>query len=183
MKICSQCGIEKEISQFNKHKLHKDKLCSACNKCRKKSGLIYKQNFPWKLTLSAIKRRCNNKNNPAYKYYGGRGIKCLITESELKELWFRDKAFKMKLPSIDRIDNNGNYIFNNCKYIERIDNSLKMVENQKIAIIQFDNQGKFIKEWNSLSEAFHTLKIYNICEVLKNHRKMAGGYIWKYKEK
>ncbi len=72
----------------------------------------------WKKTISGIKSRCTNKNSPSYPRYGGRGIKCLITESELKTLWIRDKANNLKRPSIDRIDNDGDYIFNNCRFIE-----------------------------------------------------------------
>ena len=66
-----------------------------------------------------------NKNRKDYKEYGGRGIKCLITEEELKELWFRDKAYLMTKPSIDREDNNGHYEFLNCSFIELSKNIAK----------------------------------------------------------
>ncbi len=33
-------------------------------------------------------------------------------------LWIRDKAGKMKRPSIDRINSGGNYTLNNCRFIE-----------------------------------------------------------------
>lgn len=81
--------------------------------------------FPWIRTLKNIKDRCNNINNKDYKNYGGRGIKCLIASEELKKLWFRDKAYLLKVPSIDREDNNGNYTFENCQYIEMIENNIK----------------------------------------------------------
>jgi len=77
------------------------------------------------ITLSNIKQRCNNSKCPVYKYYGGRGIKCFITLEDLKILWDRDKASEMKSPSIDRIDNDGDYIFENCQFIERSDNIIK----------------------------------------------------------
>ena len=80
---------------------------------------------PWKFILKYIKQRCNNKNRKDYKEYGGRGIKCLITEEELKELWFRDKAYLMTKPSIDREDNNGHYEFLNCSFIELSKNIAK----------------------------------------------------------
>jgi hypothetical protein len=71
---------------------------------------VYKQinNDPYKYILKSIKFRCENPNCERYKNYGGRGIKCLITKEEIKELWYRDKAYEMKKPSIDRIENNGN---------------------------------------------------------------------------
>ncbi len=62
--------------------------------------------------------RCNDPRTNRYERYGGRGIKCLLTVQELELLWERDKADELKIPSIDRIDNNGNYTFDNCKFIE-----------------------------------------------------------------
>jgi len=83
----------------------------------------YKIKYPWKFTLQHIKQRCNNSNHTHYKYYGGRGIKCLITEEELKFLWFRDCAYELEQPSIHRIDNDSDYELNNCQYIEKSKNS------------------------------------------------------------
>jgi hypothetical protein len=40
-------------------------------------------------------------------------------------LWFRDKAYLMRHPSIDRIDSNGNYELNNCQFIEMKRNRVK----------------------------------------------------------
>ncbi len=40
-------------------------------------------------------------------------------------LYYRDGADKMKKPSIDRIDNNGDYTYENCRFIEMAENSRK----------------------------------------------------------
>lgn len=69
--------------------------------------------------LCGMKRRCADKNN---KYYGGKGIKVLITKDELIEIWKRDKACSMQKPSIDRINSNGNYEYSNCRFIEFSEN-------------------------------------------------------------
>lgn len=69
----------------------------------------------WDKTYRTIYNRC-------YCKYRKSGIKCLITPSELKILWFRDKAYLMNQPSIDRIDTYGNYTFENCRYIELSEN-------------------------------------------------------------
>ena len=73
---------------------------------------------PWKHILQGIKQRCNNPKATGYQNYGGRGIKCLITEKEIKDLWYRDRAYLMNKPSIDRIDNDSSYYWRNCRFIE-----------------------------------------------------------------
>lgn len=42
----------------------------------------------------------------------------LMTVKDFKFLWFRDKAYLMEKPSIDRKNNNGNYTLKNCQFIE-----------------------------------------------------------------
>jgi hypothetical protein len=151
---------------------------------RRKYHKNYLKMFPWKCTLRNIKQRCNNPKNPCYKNYGGRGITCLITENELKELWFRDKAYEMKQPSIDRKNSNGNYEFNNCQYLEQRDNIGKANKETKSRIIlQFAINNKFIKEWESISEASRKLNIIrtSINNSLNYWSKTSGGFIWRYK--
>lgn len=74
---------------------------------------------------SRMKQRCNNPNDSHYKWYYAKGIKVKMTKDELFSLWIRDKAFKMKQPSIDRIDSNGHYEFSNCRFIEHKRNLFK----------------------------------------------------------
>ena len=52
------------------------------------------------------------------------------------------------------------------------------------AVLQFDLQGNFIREWASAQEAAPSTGTYksNICHCCKGRLKHAGGYIWKYKE-
>jgi len=199
-KICTKCGKEKFINAFTKDKNRKDDLDRWCKECKQKYKKIYYKNnkekvnkkikiyrksVPWKCCFQNILKRCNNINNKSYKNYGNRGIKCLITEEELKELWFRDKAYNMKKPSIDRIENDGNYKFSNCRYIEFSNNIIKRNKEycSKI-ILQYDLNKKFIKEWKSLTEASKKLKTSKgfISSCALGKIKIAKGFIWKYKE-
>lgn len=70
---------------------------------------------PWLKTIHSIRVRISKS-----KSYSS--IKSYITPEQLKELWFRDKAYLMVKPSIDRIDTYGDYTFENCRYMEYIDN-------------------------------------------------------------
>ncbi len=140
--------------------------------------------FPWKRILSCIKQRCNNPKSEDYKNYGLRGIKNNITEEEIKELWFRDKAYNMIKPSIDREDNDGNYEFDNCRFIEL---GLNVTEKNKRvfskAVSQYNLEGKFIKEFLSTREAERNLGIAHssIGACCNGKLKTSGGFIWKYK--
>lgn len=102
-----------------------DLINSYCDKPEetKNHGPIKDLQERMKGILKSMKSRCENPSNPAYCYYGGRGIKCLITKDDLAYLWNRDNADLLKKPSVDRIDNNGNYCVSNCRFIESSLNS------------------------------------------------------------
>lgn len=74
-------------------------------------------------TLANIKLRCNYPGTNGFYRYGGRGITTALTIDDLRFLWFRDNAQELKEPSIDRVDSNGNYTVENCRWIERRQNS------------------------------------------------------------
>jgi len=170
-KICTKCGIEKDITEFYSEKSGKFGVKALCKECKRKWSKEYNQKqeikkhqkkydqsdvrkkahkeytfsdagkenkkkwyneHRWCKTLESIKYRCNNINCEIYNRYGGRGIKCLITAEELKTLWHRDNAFKMKRPNIDRIDNDGNYEFSNCQYLENVDHTIKSHQERRI---------------------------------------------------
>lgn len=195
MKTCRKCSKLKYKTEFHKASHNKDKLKNICKSCniieskffyknnKKKISQIYKRNkklIPWKFIFKSIKKRCSDKKYENYHRYGGRGIKCLITVDEIKELWFRDRAFEMKRPSIDRKDNDGNYTFDNCEFIEQSLNSSK--DKQK-SICQYDLNGNFIKEWKSITEASRKTKQdrSSIHDCLNQNVKQNKGCIWRYK--
>ena len=88
--------------------------------CKKKSTA------PWRNSLYGSRDRCRNPNNKRYKNYGGRGIKCLLSHQDVAFLWYRDMASKMKDATLDRVDNDGDYVLSNCRFIERVKNSSRI---------------------------------------------------------
>lgn len=150
----------------------------------KESQRALRAKYPWRYHLYDARKRCTNKNQQYYYYYcyGGRGIKCLLTNEEIEELWFRDRAYTLEIPSLDRKDKNKNYTYGNCKFIEMIENAIK--DKQK-PILQYSLNGVFIKEWISAMNAERTINICHssISSVCQNKRNSAGGFVWKYKDK
>jgi len=88
-------------------------------------NLKYQKENPLRDLLCLIKQRCNYPKDKKYKYYGGKGIKNYLSYENLCFLWERDKAIKMKHPSIDRIDSNKDYTLENCQFIEMAINRIK----------------------------------------------------------
>lgn len=100
----------------------------AYNKLHKKKYYAYLKK--WRQTLrgrlntrlASIRKRCNCKSSHNYKYYGKKGIKCLLTINDMLTLWNRDNASKLERPSIDRINSNKSYTITNCRFIEHSEN-------------------------------------------------------------
>lgn len=142
----------------------------------------YYKKYPWKKHYNKILQRCENPKCDKFQYYGGKGIKCLVTSEEIKYLWFRDKAYLMEKPSIDRKNNSGNYTLDNCRFIELYDNISKGTSKK---VIQYDLEMNKIKEWPSARIAAKKLKIQagaigRVC--LKRYGyNTAGNSIWRYK--
>ena len=89
-----------------------------------------------------IKSRCYNLHFSQYKNYGGRGI-------SVCDEW-RDNFQAFDELTIDRIDNNGNYTPENCRWVNNECQSNNRRNNHIVAI---GNATKTLAEW---------CKIYNI---------------------
>ncbi len=99
--------------------------------------------YPWIKSYLSIKRRCIYYEKSSYFK---RGIKNFLTTGDLKILWFRDKGYLMKRPSIDRINSKKHYTFDNCRYMEFMNNIRKPVH-------QLNLQGKILQRYDSVTLA------------------------------
>jgi hypothetical protein len=95
---------------------------------RNKTNLIHGlTRHPLHIMWCGMRARCEQVDNPAYRWYGGRGIKiCKLWEHFIEFYkWGIAKEWHPGL-SIDRIDNDGPYSPENCQFITRAKNALKM---------------------------------------------------------
>ena len=92
-----------------------------------------------------MRDRCNNANTPAYSDYGGRGI-CISDEwndFEHFRAWALAHGYGDTL-TIDRIDVNGNYCPENCRWVTQMDQCNNKRSNR---LLTHNGETLTIAEW------------------------------------
>ena len=92
-----------------------------CKECQKRKFIKHNlSGTKFYYVYKALKDRCEKESHPAYGNYGARGIKNMWSSFEqFKEDMF--DSYKEGL-ELDRIDNNGNYSKDNCRWVTRSEN-------------------------------------------------------------
>jgi hypothetical protein len=130
----------------------------------------------------------SDSNNNKYYYGSGVNIKKAIKKYGKKNfkkdiLWEGDNIHMREMEEYycEYYNVKQSSLFYNCT--NKGVGSIKGIPHpgQWKVIIQWDINGGFIKEWNSLTEAQESTEINNIGRCLRGTQKSAGGYLWTYK--
>jgi hypothetical protein len=162
------CGKETLASSKSLHSGHK-KSCGCLRATYKslgtykhgdsKRGAIHKLYYVW----DAMKRRCICPNNHKYKDYGARGIKVCKEwlDYVVFKSWALTNGYREGL-SIDRIDNDGNYCPENCRWVTN-----KTQQNNKRTTRYVTVKGitRSVAEW---------CEIYNLKRKIVTNRLFLG---------
>lgn len=109
---------------------------------------------------SAMVNRCGKPNNPYYQDYGGRGIK--VCDRWLESAWnfYEDMGDKPSpRHSIDRIDVNGDYTPENCRWADATIQSHNTRKRRDSNSLYYGVS--FIKQRNRRKHYRVDVKIYN----------------------
>jgi len=106
-------------------------------------GALYPHEYgAWKAML----HRCNNPKNPAYKYYGGQGIKVSREWSESFETFLKDMGQRPKGMSLDRTDPYGGYCKENCRWVS---DDIQRRNRKKSIWIEDNGKSQTLSEWST----------------------------------
>jgi len=151
--ICD-CGVEKIV----KGGTLSNNLIKSCG-CGRGEMLIERNTThgmagtKFYKTWKGIKQRCTNKNAPHYNNYGGRGIKFsdewnnfnTFKKDMYQEYLNHVDKFGKKNTSIDRIDVNGGYCKENCRWATAAIQMNNKTNNRRIT---FNGENLTISEWS-----------------------------------
>lgn len=106
---------------------------------------------------ASMRKRCSNKNNKRFGDYGGRGITICDRWSKFEN--FRDDmGCRPDNTSIDRIDVNGNYCPENCRWATMKE---QMRNTRRSIVVEIDGVSKTVSEWCEHPDSQAPRTIYN----------------------
>ena len=196
-KLCKRCNEIKPVTEYSKAPRNKDGLVSYCKPCVSLRAKEYWQtaigrmSYIFSTQVSSSKVRGHSlppyTRNELIMWAERNGLIKLV------EAW-KDSGYSKNLaPSVDRLDPNKGYAFDNIRLVTWETNNDKAYEDRKSCnhvtkqnrqVRQLTLDGNVVAEFKSISAASRAtgitrININDVCRE-KTHCKTAGGFIWQY---
>lgn len=141
--ICScKCGSELVVRGHNLRKGQK-----SCNKCATKDRTIthgLSKTIEY-TTWAGIIQRCEDKKNKSFMDYGSRGVAVCKRWRKSFFLFLKDMGLRpSKFHTIERRDNDGDYMPSNCYWATRKQQAKNRRTN---VVVEYLGQKRILKEW------------------------------------
>ena len=204
MKKCFKCGEIKGLSEFYKHKSMSDGHLNKCKECTKtdvrvnseRVGSLY--DFSERGVIRVIyKTQKKNQRDRGFGHlpYTKEELSLWLYLNGFKKLfdeWVESGNKKDRKPSIDRIDSNKGYSFENIRLVTWFDNRCYQYSDivngvgsggkRCKPVLKMNDARELICEYVSLNSARRDAG-YSMEYAIKNGVKCKMGYYWEYKKK
>ena len=133
--VCRKCAMEKLSVERTKHG-------ESPKQGKRNASKLYS-------IWVNMRNRCFNSDNKSFIYYGGRGISVCDEWNEFLnfEKWAIQNGFEENL-TLDRIDVNGNYEPENCRWISRKE---QMRNTRSNHLLTYNGDTKTMAEWAEIT--------------------------------
>lgn len=156
--ICT-CGVKSKGSIANL------KNSTKCKKCPQVENPVAKN--PHYHVWFQIKDRCFNPNNKNYHNYGGRGITICDEWRYDYHKFIKDMGYRpTDKHSLDRVDNNGDYCKDNCRWVTQ---DVQTRNTRKSYLIYSELNNMTFNSLVECAEYFNYSQQY-ICDMLKGRK-------------
>lgn len=181
-KKCNACEVSKLVKSYG-----------FCDPCYKKLKRQTDPLFFLKHLHSKLKQRCTNPNEKYSAIYFGKQycdqktfLDKFKNNSQYLEVffkWVHSGWSKNMAPSVDRIENAGDYIIENLQILQMGVNCIKDKPMLQVDVYN-KKKGSFVNTYNSIADASRALGVNQttISRVVAGRGNSAGGYIFKRKE-
>ena len=155
------CGNEAKVNAYN---LGRQTNSCGClrRKIAKERHTTHGKTHTRLFTIwVGMRHRCRNATLPEYPKYGGRGIKVCDEWNESFEAfeeWAIRNGYDDSL-TIDRVDVNGNYEPNNCRWITHFDQQSNKRNNVNLT---FNGETHTVAEWARLLDVSYSALIQRV---------------------
>jgi len=171
IKICNKCNLEKLNNEFNLHSTKYPILKPYCKSCQKEYDDYYSKTPHGLITslYKSLKSSTKSRKHPPIMFLKDEFIGWLYKNDYLSLYteWVLSNYDRGKRPSVDRLEDDKHYFFENMRLITWEENDKKYKDSVKIPIITLDLSDNSLISYESVRFASRVLDINN-CTILHN---------------